>query len=207
MILDLPSIAILIDCWDLKTPPTKILHTNILNFLDSSSQIETVILASYNCWLERYSQSVWWRNNVNFFSKNQPLRSVRDLWHIQDEYYKYSPNATPYKEEHTDPAILNYVDTNKYQIAMTETWELEQYLSENNHIKNIYMCGASWNDCVKIRPLGYETLAEIPNINILVNQKCVHTDIPGAPADCPNIDEEPNWIELCNNIYKYSNVI
>lgn len=198
-----PSAAILIDCWDLKTPPTKILHHNIINFLDSNKQIKTIILASYNCWTERYNQSIWWKNNVDFFSKNQPLRSIRDMWHIQNEYYTYSPNATPFNEEHTDPLILTYLNENKFQIAMTETWELTQYLLENPHIKNLYVCGASWSECVKIRPLGYDTLKELSNVNILANRLCVHEYSPGIPADYPNIDIDPEWTSVADNIYKY----
>ena len=197
------SAAILIDCWDLKTPPTKILHRNILNFLNNNEHIKTVILASYNCWTERYNQSIWWKNNVDFFSKNQPLRSVRDMWHIQNEYYAYSPNATPFDEEHTDPLILSYLNENKFQIAMTETWELTQYLLENPHIKNLYVCGASWSDCVKVRPLGYKTLKELPNINVLANRLCVHDDYPGKPADYPNIDADSSWHKIANDTYQY----
>ena len=193
-----PSAAILIDCWDLNTTLTDELHCNIVNFLNNDENIKTVILASYNCWAERYNQSIWWKNNLNFFSKNQSLRGVRDMWHIQSEYYKYSPSATALPEKYTDPIILNYLNNDKYQIAMTETWELKQYLLENPEIKNVYICGASWHVCVKLRPLGYDALAEIPNINILANRLCLHDELKH-----PNIDIDQNWTSVANNIYKY----
>lgn len=195
--LDRPSVAILIDCWGLNTTLTDALHNNIVSFLNSNRQIKTVILASYNCWTERYNQSIWWKHNVDFFSKNQKLRGVRDMWHIQHEYFAHSPNATPFPEEYTDPIILNYLNEDKYQIAMTETWELKQYLAENPEITNVYVCGASWHDCVKLRPLGYDTLIEIPNINILANKLCLHDNL-----QYPDIDSEPNWSKIADNTYK-----
>lgn len=192
------SAAILIDCWDLNTPPSKVLYNNIINFLNSNDQIKTVILASYNCWSERNTQNIWWQNNIDFFSKHQSLRSIRDMWHMQKEYYQFSPNATSFNEEHTDPLILNYLNNTKYQIAMTETWELIHYLSKNPSIKNLYVCGLSWNECVKLRPLGYDALLEIPNVNVLANRLCLHDG-----WQYPDIDTDPNWHKVSDTTYQY----
>jgi hypothetical protein len=201
MTLQLPSAAILIDCWDLKTDGSRILYDNIINFLDSNDQIKTVILASYNCWSERNNHTVWWGNNIEFFSMDSS-RVIRDIWKMQRGYYEFCPDAKPVAEKHTDPAILNYVNRSKYQIAMTETWELIHYLSKNQDIKNLYMCGLSWDQCVKYRPLGYDMLSKTSDLNILANRLCLHDQ-----WRYPNIDRDSNWDKIADDTYKLKTTV
>jgi hypothetical protein len=99
----------------------------------------------------------------------------------------------------TNTKILNYLKSNKVQIYMNQVWELDHYLSINPHIENIYVLGVAWDKCVKIRPLGYEALAEIKNINILTNIDCTLT----MEGNNPNLDIDPNWDKITDKIYYY----
>ena len=186
-----PSIAILIDLWE---SPNKTKWQNLLNFLNDpeSNSIETIILASYNCYDE--GNTVWhWNYDKTFNGTN---RTLIDL-HFMQRYF--NKNFRPYTVQHTQPLILNYVNPNKFQIAMLWGWEFEYYLSKNPHIKNVYVFGQAWDICVKNRPLGYDALLEIPNINILTKLDYVKLE----DRRYPNLDNDPNWYHVVDNIYCY----
>jgi hypothetical protein len=190
-----PSIAILIDFWE-RSDKKK--GQNLLNFLNDSksNSIETIVLSSYNCYEEK--NTIWhWNYSNTFNSTNKRTRTLIDL-HFMQQYF--NENHHPNTVEHTDPAILNYVNSNKFQIAMLWGWEFEYYLSKNPHIKNVYVFGQAWEICVRIRPLGYEALLEIPNINILTKLDCVKLEDGHRQ---PNLDIDPNWEFVKDDIYRY----
>jgi hypothetical protein len=188
-----PSIAILIDFW---ARSDKKKGQNLLNFLNDSksNSIETVVLASYNCYEEK--NTVWHQNYYYIFNGGMKgTRTLIDLHFMQkffNDYYR------PHDLEHTAPEILNYVNPNKFQIAMLWGWEFEYYLSKNPHIKNVYVFGQAWEICVKIRPLGYEALLEIPNINILTKLDCIRIESGKMP---PDLNLDPNWYHVVDDIY------
>jgi hypothetical protein len=82
---------------------------------------------------------------------------------------------------------------------MNWLWELEYYLSIRPEIKNVYVLGTAWESCVKIRPLGYESLTEICNINILTNTNCVLT----MGGSFPVLEDDPAWEHVTETIWKY----
>lgn len=192
--LDQPSIAILIDCWDLgDTPPNARLYSNILDFLKNSN-IETVVLASYHANAEmRNSTDIWYENYDTLFFKTQPLRKVKNLYNLQKIYH-----FTDYARR-TDPRILNYVCSDKFQIAMLWSWQLEYYLQWNPRFKNIYVLGAAWEQCIKKRPLGYSQLTEITNANILIETNCILT----LDATHPVLTNDQEWQQITDTIWKY----
>jgi hypothetical protein len=193
--LNQPSIAILIDCWDNgDTPPNALLFSNIISFINNPL-IKTVVLASYNARPEHInSNAIWYRNYNELFYDKQPLRKIRDLSSVHKFYQTEHPIET------TDTRILNYQSSDKFQIAMNWSWELEYYLSLNPEIKNVYVLGAAWESCIKIRPLGYEQLTEINGINVLIDTTCILT----MDAKYPNPSKDQNWQHIENNIWKYS---
>jgi hypothetical protein len=193
--IDQPSIAILIDCWDLGySPPNNKLFENILEFVENPN-IHTIVLASYNAKPEHLnSNTIWYRNYNELFYDKQPLRKIQDLFNVHKLYTNIR------KIETTDPKILNYKSPSKFQISMHWTWQLEYYLSLNPEIKNVYVLGASWEECVKMRPLGYEQLREINGINILINPNNILT----MSAKHPNLNNNGNWKHIENNIWKYT---
>jgi hypothetical protein len=186
--IDQPSLAILIDCWD---SPNDILPQNIISFLDSADSIQTVVLASYNC--KQLENKHWFEKYVEIFATNQPSKKIKDLYDVHWEYNK----RPSFPERKTHPLILNYVNENKIQINMTRLWELEYYLSICPKIKNIYVLGKSWEECIKNRPLGYKNLIEFPNINILTNTNCVRT----LDRKNPDLSNDPDWEQVTEEIW------
>jgi len=194
-IINQPSMAILIDCWknDSFIPSV---YGRIIKFIDNNKNIKTVVLASYNCSKEReISDSSWYLNYNNFFLKSQQnSRKIKDLEIVHRFYEKYN---TKHPTENTEPNILNYKNTEKYQIAMRWRWELDLYLEAHQEIKNIYVFGMAWDMCVKDRPLGYDSLSELPNVNIMTNTTCVID----SDGNSPILDSY--WELVSNNTYKY----
>jgi hypothetical protein len=168
--IDQPSLAILIDCWHGSPPWPNLHHPAILSYIEKNQSIKTVVLASYNCREEQNSGNTIWYQNYNKFFMHSNLRKIRDLECI---HRQHNQRDTRFPNEITNPLILNYVNIDKFQISMLWMWELEYYLELNPDIKNIYVFGAAWEECVKKRPLGYEALKELKNINIMTKQSCI----------------------------------
>jgi hypothetical protein len=189
--IDQPSLAILIDCWD---SPNNRLPQNIISFLDDNKSIHTVVLASYNC--KQHKNNHWFHKYVEIFVTNQVSRKIRDLSHV---HRVFNQSDNKYPEENTHPLILNYISKSAVQLTMTWLWELEYYLSIHPEIQNIYVLGQAWEMCVRIRPLGYEYLPEIFGINILTNSKCVLT----MDAKFPELTYNNKWKHVTGTIWEY----
>lgn len=196
MIIDQPSMVILVDCYKSTTDSIRYreFYTRLTKFLDTApDNITTYVLASYNCPNER--QKIVWFTNYNKMIRESNSHALEDLAHIHKTY-----DQRDWPEEQTDPAILNYRNKKKYQIAMNRIWELNYYLSLHPEIKNIYVMGTVWEICIRNRPLGYQGLfEEISNVNILVNPDYILK----LDATTPDITNEPDWKHIENNIYKY----
>jgi hypothetical protein len=201
MITSLPSIAILIDCWKSIDEDTSRCFNEITNFIDSTDSIITVILATYNCKTERYTpNSIWADNNMALF-KNPIRKKIIDTKLAFDLLYTHKNNTFQVQPAQTSPIIWNYLNPNKYQIAMYWWWELEYYLLLHPEIKNIYFFGMAWEGCVRYRPLGYEAvIEEAPHLNILTNSKCILSEIHSDPT---YIENDANWKSIGNDIYHY----
>jgi len=200
--IDQPSLAILIDPWFLgrfgNESPSEKLYKRIVSFLNNNQYIKTVVLASYNCKSEKILESALWYKNYNSFINNNANRMIKDLDHVHRVCLQVG-NTTSDTHK-TDPTILNYVNPDKFQIAMLWGWELSHYLSINADIKNVYVLGSAWSDCVKNRPLGYEALNEFKNINVLTNTDCI-SDTQGSV----NLENDTCWKKLENKIYLLKN--
>ena len=188
-----PSIAILIDCWDRpEIPSITNLHSRILQFIDKTDAIKTIVLASYNCRKERMKDnSIWYHNYNQIFNMNNN-RIIKDLEHVHRVFEKYNIS---FPNENTSTAILNYRNPNKFQIAMQWGWELQYYLELNPDIKNIYVLGSAWDMCVKIRPLGYEALQTLADINILTESSCI------LAMKGNSLVIEDCWVNIQDNVY------
>jgi hypothetical protein len=189
-----PSIAILIDCWyQGNSPPNSILFSNILKFIENPN-IKTVILASYTRAEHIDSNALWYENYNDFFYKKQTHNRIRNLFTSHKIY------QTTHSVMTTDPRILYYTNNNKFQIAMNWYWEIEHYLVIHSEIKNIYVFGTAWENCVRTRPLGYEELKrKFQNINIFTDPTCTLNMIGRQP----NLNKYHNWQHIENNIWKY----
>ena len=205
--IDQPSAAILIDCWEsINNKWTENVLNNIINFLDSNDHIRTVILATYEAATEDPGNiSKWHRTYGGLFHLpgNTYSSKIQFLHMVHNKYDReFSPTNM-----RTHPMIWNYVHDQKTQIKMHWMWELEYYLSVNTDIKNIYVMGHSWDICVGNRPLGFESLAELPDINILARTDC--TRLSHWPEDnilgseYPDLSIDPDWQPVYNNVYVY----
>ncbi len=196
--IDQPSLAILIDCWfinDAANSAANRTYKNIINFLDDNDSIETVVLASYNCKKEMQTNKfVWYKNYRKIFHNDQNPRKIKDLNHIHHYYFQ---RENDFVEEKTHPLILEYVNDKKMQLSMTWGWELDFYLTLNPLIKNVYVLGVAWDNCVKIRPLGYDAVNEIPNINVLTHTDC-SVNMDSTSVD---LDTDTNWYKITDKIY------
>ena len=205
MITSLPSIAILIDCWESSSLNIKAenCYYKINNFLDTTDSIKTIVLASYNCKTEyQIGEYIWYQNNV-LMCRQSTRKKIIHLKQAHDYLNRYD---NKHAEEKTDPIILNYVNSNSHQISMRWWWELEYYLLLHPEIKNIYFFGQAWEECVRTRPLGYEAiLEERPDLNMLTNTECV---MPyNSALSNLNLSNDPDWAQVEGNIYLYQPTI
>ena len=192
--LNQPSLAILIDFWNPVGPEKRVNDT--IAFLNSNSAIKTVVLSTYNSKSELFSlhNSLWYRNRKEWYEKSPRL--VKDRALLED---KETIQNRIIKHSVTDPRILKYNNPNQYQIAMFQYWEIEYYLSIHSEIKNIYVLGSAWEDCVKYRPVGYLALSKLINVNILTHTNLVRTN----QSNYPDLSLNCHWINVEGNVYKY----
>lgn len=147
------SLVIIIDAW---TPQehhsfnystrTVELAKRIIDFIDSRNP--HAVLASYHCSAELYSDTVWYRNRLSEIEK---LYSTKNFQTRIDQDY----HAHLAEKQSTVDVLLNYVNPNVAQLAMREEKELGIYLQMHPEIKDIYIVGSAWEECVRNRPLGY----------------------------------------------------
>ena len=174
------SAAIIIDQWYFPGRPFTTCN-NIIKFLDANI-VSTAILASYDININEYATDNLWYNNQRGTIDNLPS----DHGH----------------QNITIPTLLNYKNNSIFQIALTRSWQLENYLKWNPQIKNLFVLGVAWEICVKHRDLGYLNLFKMfgsKDINILTYAGCVGHG-KGRSVD---LDQEVDWIKIAENIYKY----
>lgn len=159
-ILQQPSMAILIDCWDAtdKGPYAVVyenIYRNIIDFINKTPAIKIVVLATYDSAdFIKESNNIWYTNQQKLLGLNQT----------------------------TDKIILNYLNTSKLQVAITDFDKFMGFLGDNPEIENLYFMGISWDDCLQNRPVGmFRCLCT--DKNLLVNPKCVLKDVDSLGLD------------------------
>lgn len=179
------DIAILIDCWETWLSKFKIpfdydyiLFNKIKKFVESNDNIKTIILATYDSIDE--SNTIWHANSLKLLGEE--LYNNKNIL----------ANVDPKSFQRTDKIILNW-SSKKQQIAMHYPWEFEMFI-KNNQIDNIYMCGGAMDICVRVRPLGYESLFNIIqkynlNTHILLKEDCVND----SKGKIFKLEDYPGW--------------
>ena len=194
--LNQPSLAILIDFWHPVFPKKRFDET--IEFLNSTTAIKTTVLSTYNSRSELffYHTSIWYRNRKDWYEKS--CTWAKDRATVED---KLNIKNTTVLNSKTDTGIFQYRNPNQHQIAMLEYWEIEYYLSIYPEIKNIYVLGSAWEECVKYRPLGYLKLSQLrkKNINILTHTNLVLSN----QSTHPDLSLERHWINVEGNVYRY----
>jgi len=193
--LDQPSMIVLVDVWDRLIngePTSDIGSVDIINFIENTPTVRTVVLASYGCLSELQTNNLWYTNAQKFFKNQLDYQNFL-------KYYNQEQSIG----QHTHPALFNYVNPDVFQIAFRYPSELEIYLNSNQEIKNIYIAGAAWSTCVKDRPLGYRAIFDrfIKNAdkNLLV---CIDT-VKELYGKNGNVHDTPGWKSVTERIFKY----
>lgn len=139
------TVAILIDCWQGELTG---LHSRIVNWLDSNQdRLDTVVLASY--WTEPrelFLDTAWHRT--------ARARAAQFDW-------QHRP------AEATDPSILTWVNSSVYQTAMQSIEDFQRLRLEREQITRVMLMGSSWDGCVEHRPLGWRSLAQNTDLDIV----------------------------------------
>jgi hypothetical protein len=174
--LKLDSIAILIDCWDMRGKVDgnyalayEEVYTRIIEFIETTPEIKIVVLASYDVTdFTRITENIWYKNTEKI------------------------------KTQITSQQILNYVSEGKLQIALTSFDDLMNLLNQFPDIKNMYFMGTSWDDCIHNRPISIGSCSNIGK-NILVDTKCVFRGTDSWGLD---LRYNINFKHIVGDIYK-----
>jgi hypothetical protein len=174
MITSLPSIAVLIDCWQSLKPYNRAnnFYTTICSVIDNNPAITIVVLASYNtseCLSD--SDNIWYANQRHWFNHSEKTADI----------------------------ILNYKNPKKIQVAITQLEDLKFLLECNPKIKNIYVMGATWNSCVHHRPIGVNNCA-ILGKNILIDIRSVWNKWDEID-NIPDLDNDINYAKIDEHLY------
>jgi hypothetical protein len=175
MITSLPSIAILIDCWQ-SLKPHKLatnFYSTICSVIDNNPAITIIVLAS---------------NDTDDF-----LPDTDNIWYsTKRKYFKHS--------EKTADIILNYKNPKKFQIAITELENLQLLLTNNPQIKNIYFMGGTWGNCLHNRVISITQQFLIKNKNVLIDSRCVWEEWNGQ-SNTPDLDNDINYVKIDEHLY------
>jgi hypothetical protein len=175
MITSLPSMAILIDCWQSLGPRADAnkFYNTICTVLDSNPAITIVVLAS---------------NDADDF-----LPHTNNIWYANKRsYFKHS--------EKTADIILDYKNPKKFQIAITELENLQLLLKNNPQIKNVYFMGGTWGKCLHDRLISITQQVLIKNKNVLVDKRCVWKEWDGYDH-IVDMDSDIDYIKIDENLY------
>ena len=135
---------------------------------------------------------------VSFINSNSFIENV--YGGIYGLHYK-NRKIHPYLRELNKP--FDNIST-KYEILdIHRRWDIHElrlkHLAKKSHIKNIYIVGTHWRECVKDRSLGYINLkSNFPDRNVIINKNLVagfiETDIR---------EEDISWTKLDEDNYLY----
>jgi len=178
------SAIILIDCWGyefdwLPLVPEKKMYKNIIDFINQSD-VDDVILASYDCVNELDNDNIW--NNNSKKRLNEQFKSKKELYY--EEFNKSDPNKKPY----TVKRLFNLYLKNKNQYSAHFPFELDSY-------DRVYLCGKAFEICVTHRPIGINYFKQTKT-EILIDQNCVLT----ATSQKPIFDNA--WERVDNDLFK-----
>jgi hypothetical protein len=199
--------AIIIDLWedteDLKllakaagetpdTDPQNKLIKNIIRVIKNNTNIDLIILASYDIEIaEVASKNKFYKNTLKFLGKKLYISKIKQLVN----------NNNPQK---TIEEILNW-EIHKDKISFHYLWELDLFLKTNT-IQNYMYFGSTFDECVLFRPLGYENLSKYikeksQSSNILLHEDCVLD----SNDDFFINEKYKNWVNYTENgVFRYT---
>ena len=194
--------AIIIDQWDdsnefnllpkehMLADPGYQLVDNIKDYIDNSSDIDLIILASYSVRSECLEKNEYNKNNLKVFGSALYTEKIKQL---------YSTSAA---EERTDPRLIDW-NTQKTKISMHFLWELKIFL-ETNTVDNFFICGATFEGCLRDRPLGFESLYKFIIKHKLNSKIFIKKDLVLTESDLFFDSKKcPDWNMIDSDIFYY----
>lgn len=171
-ILKLPSVVVLIDCWQSEYKEVNEFYDDIIKFINDTPEITTVVLASYDT------------SDISTVTNN--------VWYKHTTYHRKTADV-----------IMNYTNINNLQLVMVDFDDFTHFLELNKEIKNIYLMGHSWGQCIHNRPIGLYSLCNVSR-NIIINQRCVWNGRTSRTLDMENDDPIATYIKLKDDIYQWA---
>jgi hypothetical protein len=191
-----PSLVVIIDCWNTNNPQSATTACNIRTWCETDPNVVAIGVASYHGMdnLKIYQEEPWWSAGKSFFYDTVRWETLRNIW----KEPKHVPGAR------THPVISAIKPrTDQRMFVMWHELQVLYYCNTiNSSIKNIYVVGQSWDNCVRSRPVGWITLQCLNNINffnsakqILSRKDCILGD------DSQPVEQvQTPWTEITDNI-------
>ena len=182
-LLEQPSLAVLIDCWDEPRAVGTYDQLDIVSYRNCMQSIKTqcetnpwiksIAIASYGDSDNQIAlEQPWWNTAKDFFFNETKWNQLRRNWqsveHIdKTSTHEYVRTIAP----RSDQVIFCAFDI----------LHIMYYCNFiNPSIRNIYFFGSTWDKCVKIRPVGWAEVSSLnhhnlfqTNQNLLTNQNCI----------------------------------
>jgi hypothetical protein len=204
LMLDQPSLIIIVDCWShsrLDEPRYHEILDNIKNFCEHNTNVVAISLISY---IENSIiswEDPWTNNSKELFYSTTRWETLRNIW-----------DTTRFTQTIKTHETISNMSVRKDQ-AIFSTWHILQILYYCNHInssiKNIYLLGKSWTSCLENRPVGWKELycANMYDMfthkkNILSRKSC----ILGIPGEEIPLIKNP-WIDLTDDVIMINPVL
>lgn len=129
------------------------LVNNIKEYITSHDNIDLIILASYSIKSECLQKNDYNKYSLEILGNELYKKKIKFLQSID------------VPEEYTDSRLIEW-KIKKKKISMHFPWELAVFLKKHS-IKDFFICGSTFDFCVRDRPLGYEALYKfINNFNL-----------------------------------------
>ncbi len=214
--LDQPGMAVLIDCWRRPRQPwmswwpdrhdqcSQQEYTDCVNriveFCTNNEFVQAVALATKSAGaFSKISNDPAWLavGKQLFYDRVGKFHLLRTMWH----------DNTVSWLSYTNPVIANMkLTNNQVGFAVFNALQLAYYCNHvNPAIKNIWICGFSWDICIKNSSVGWLELSGMINANmfqqppnILVDLRCVS----GVPRSSDYVPDAELWHPVTHNIFK-----
>ena len=140
------------------------------------------------------------KNVVNFVNSSDHIEiTCGGIYGLVTGEKRPNPSLRNLKKPFVDISSEIYRE-NKYNyfdpLLLKRLLKVHKY----RHIKNICVMGASWDKCVKNRPLGYISLKKhLPNKNIVINKNFIYEF-----DEETILNDEFNWVKLNEDYYLFT---
>lgn len=167
-----PSMAIIIDCWkDFESDIQRQTMKNIQKHCFDNPWITTIGQVSYIGMTNELvaAEDPWFTNGKELFYDTVRWETLRRLW----EHPKFV------RETVTHNLILNMpIREDQIQFSFWDNLQLLYYCNHiNPSIKNIYLFGFAWDNCMKARSLGWVEVQNLNTYDLFISKKNIFSNL------------------------------